>query len=177
MKKECDNEFYRENFMKEIENISAGKIIGIGKLKIFLSEAFPFEIPTLSFLMAKDEKGCFTAICIQLLIQGYGETADAAKRNIKDHVLDYLAELFSASKENAWEQLHELFNDDFSKELWAVYRDMQLNLSEMGINTSLRSAMVDRILELEKQIAELKATIEKNEKQIDVKIVDYKEVA
>lgn len=163
--------------MKAIKKIESGKVVGIGKLKIFMTENFPHEIPTLSFVMAKDSDGHFVATCIQLIIEGIGETTDSAMENMRTHVMDFLTTLFTEmSSDDVWEQLHELFNENMMQDLWAVYRDFQLNLAEQGISTSTKSALYDRIAELEKQIADLKALVEKNER-FEIRIVDYKEAA
>lgn len=93
------------------------------------------------------------------------------------HIMDYLETLFSElDVGDAWEQLHELFNEGMMQELWTVYRDFQLNLAEQGISTSMKSALYDRIADLEKQIADLRAIAEKNEK-FEIRIVDYREAA
>ncbi|MBR6295231.1 MAG: hypothetical protein IKR40_01990 [Treponema sp.] len=163
--------------MKTINNIESGKVVGIGKLKIFMTENFPHEIPTLSFVMAKDKEGRFVATCIQLIIEGVGETTEAAMENMRSHVMEYLQTLFSElDSEDVWNQIHELFNEPMMQELWSVYRDFQLNLAEQGISTSTKSALYDRIAELEKQIADLRALVEKNDK-FEIRIVDYKEAA
>ena len=163
--------------MKEIENIASGKVVGIGKLKILMTKKFKHEIPTLSFIMAKDKDGRFVATCIQLVIEGFGETTDAAMNNMRSHIMDYLNTLFSELEvADAWEQLHELFNENSMQGLWAVYRDFQLNLAEQGISTSMKAALYEKIAELTKQIADLEASVKKNEK-FDIRIVDYKEAA
>ncbi|MBD5435548.1 MAG: hypothetical protein HDR36_03390 [Treponema sp.] len=163
--------------MKEIENIESGKVVGIGKLKIFMTEKFKHEIPTLSFIMAKDKDGRFVATCIQLIVEGFGETTDAAMESMRSHVMEYLETLFSKLEvDDAWEQMHELFNENSMQGLWSAYRDFQLNLAQQGISTSMRSALYNKIAELEKQIADLKASAEKNEK-FEIRVVDYKEAA
>ena len=163
--------------MKDIANIESGKIVGIGKLKIFMTEKFKHEIPTLSFVMAKDKDGRFVATCIQLIVEGFGETTDAAMESMRSHVMEYLETLFSKLEvDDAWEQMHELFNENSMQGLWSAYRDFQLNLAQQGISTSMRSALYNKIAELEKQIADLKASAEKNEK-FEIRVVDYKEAA
>lgn len=62
--------------MRKIRDIESGKVVGIGKLKIFMTEEFQHEIPTLSFVMAKDNSGHFVATCIPLIVEGVGETPD-----------------------------------------------------------------------------------------------------
>lgn len=167
--------------MKDIKDIVISSsnatlhIIGIGKLKIYMTEAFPHEIPTLSFIMSKDKEGRFIATCIQLIVEGVGNTADSAKENMKQHIIDFLLTLFeNTTRDVAWEQLHLLFNDTTTSDLWTAYRDFQLNLAEQGINTSASVALYDKIANLEKQIVDLKTLLAKKEK-FEIKIVDYQE--
>ncbi len=163
--------------MRLIANIKSGKVVGIGKLKIFMTKDFPHEIPTLSFVMAKDTEGRFVATCIQLIVEGVGETPDSAMENLRSHVIDFLTTIFSSlSPDEVWEHLHDLFNESFTQELWGVYRDFQLNLAEQGISTDTKAALYDRIAALEKQIADLRALEGKNDK-FEIRIVDYKEAA
>ena len=111
-------------------DIPCGVVVGIGNLKILASDSFPHGIPTLSFTVAKDKSGCFTATCIQLVLEGDGETPEMAIINMLNTVISFLTKLFSTEKTKgtAWEQLHELSNDNITKDYWNAYRDMQLNM-------------------------------------------------
>lgn len=158
--------------------VPAGIVVGIGKLKIFVTSSFPFEIPTLSFLVAKTGDGNFVSTCIQLMIDGEGETPTSAINSLKGNVLDYLKTLFGSEyKDSAWDSLHDLFNDDFSNSYWKAYRDIQLNLAQNGISTDSKSALYELINKLQKQISDLEEVINKDEKDISVKVVDYQEPA
>jgi hypothetical protein len=160
--------------------LPCGVVVGIGKLKVFASDYFSHEIPTLSFTVAKDDSGCFTATCIQLVLEGDGRTPDAAISNMRNTVLDFLTRLFSTekTKDSAWAQLHELYNDSISGDYWKAYRDMQLNLAEQGISTDTKQIYIDEITELKKRIVELEGIIASDSKKsFTVKIVDYQESA
>ena len=160
--------------------LPCGLVVGIGKLKVFASKSLPHEIPTLSFTVAKDKSGCFTATCIQLVLEGDGGTPDAAITNMQNTVVNFLTKLFSTGKTKgtAWEQLHELYNNSIAKDYWNAYRDMQLNLAERGISTDSKQIYLDEITELKKRIAELEGIIASNlTKSFTTKIVDYQELA
>ena len=160
--------------------VLAGEVIGIGKLKIFATEDFSHIIPTLSFVVAKDNKGIFTATCIQLLIDGDGGTPNAAMKSMGAHVKDFLTTLFGndKTKEQAWAQLHDLYQDSFAEPYWNAYRNVQLNLAEQGINTDSKTAVFNYIAKLEKQIADLRAIIESQPiANFEPTVVDYEEPA
>lgn len=162
--------------MKVIKDIPSGKVIGAGKIKIFMTTEFPYEIPTLSFIVSKDNGGNFISTCIQLIIDGSGETPQSAMQNMKSHIIDFLTTLFlPENKEFSWEQLHSLFNDTMTQDLWCAYRDFQLNCAEKGISTSVSNVLYDKIAELNKQIADLQSVIKKKNNKIETKIVEYKE--
>lgn len=161
--------------MKGSITIPTGKVIGIGKLKVFATDAFPHEIPTLSFLVSRAEGGMFVSTCIQLMLDSEGETPNQACDRLKNLVLHHLNTLFEKCKENSWESLHKSFNDNFSAPYWDAYRDFQLNLAEQGISTDTKTALYKRITELEGQINDLRAMIDNSNKSLSAKIVDYQE--
>lgn len=163
--------------MKENITVPTGKVVGIGKLKVFTTEEFPYEIPTLSFLVSRAEGGMFVATCIQLMLDSEGETPNQACDGLKNIVLHHLNVLFSRSGNSAWDSLHETVNDDFSASYWKAYRDFQLNLSEQGISTDTKTALYKRISELERQINDLRAMIDNSNVRLSAKIVDYQERA
>jgi hypothetical protein len=43
-----------------------GKVVGIGKIKIFPSNRLPYEVPMLSFLVVQENDGTFASICLHL---------------------------------------------------------------------------------------------------------------
>lgn len=158
--------------------LESGKVIGIGKLKIFITDNFPHEIPTLSFLVAKNKDGKFISTCIQLLVDGEGETPDSSIKDLENKILDYLEIVFSDdNKKNSWDILHNAFNDDFASDYWKAYRNFQLNLAEKGISTNSKSALYKLITKLKKQISDLEEVTNKTEYGIELKVVDYQESA
>lgn len=163
--------------MEKSIKVPTGKVVGIGKLKVFTTEDFPFVIPTLSFIVSRAENGMFVATCIQLMLDSEGETPTQAYDGLKNIVLHHLDVLFSKDKTIAWNFMHESFNDDVGTEYWKAYRNFQLNLAEQGISTDTKTALYKRISELEEQINDLKAMIDNTNVRFSAKIVDYKEQA
>lgn len=154
---------------------SVGKVVGIGKLKIFATPDFPHEVPTLSFIVSRAESGMFVATCIQLMLDSEGETPNQACDGLKNIALHHLNMLFGRGEAVAWNSLHGAFNDDVSDLYWKAYKDFQLNLAEQGISTDTKTVLYERISELERQINDLRAMIDNSNVRFSVKIVDYQE--
>ena len=166
--------------MKDNIVLPCGTVVGIGKLKVFVSNSFPHEIPTLSFTVAKDEKGCFTATCIQLVIEADGDTPNAAIKNMQGRVIYFLNTLFTKqeTKDFAWEQLHELYNTTVMQQYWQAYRDFQLNLAENGVSTDTKRVYQEEISKLKQRIIDLEAMLGlESIREIETKIVEYQENA
>lgn len=159
--------------MKEEIKIPTGLVVGIGKIKVFKTKQFPHNIPTLSFIVAKEGES-YTASCLHLLLDATAKNENDAINSLRNVCCDFLSDLFSSGIDSAWEQLHELFTTDCVNEFWAGYRDCQLNLAEKGIDTS------DSIIKsLTKRIKELKAELaqyEDSKKEIEIDVVEYDQV-
>lgn len=166
--------------MTERVLLPSGVAVGIGKLKIFASEEFPHEIPTFSFIVTKNDTGTFTATCLQLIIDGCGDTPNSATVNMREHVIDFLDTLFSMKNHrvSAWDQLHNLYSESIMAYYWKAYHDIQLNLAENGVCTDMRKIYMDEITELKKRIADLEAIVNTTAKEkFTARIVDYQEPA
>lgn len=149
--------------------ISRGEVVGIGKIKVFPSNNLPYEIPMLSFLVVKEQENVYSSICIHLHIDGDGASPEAARENMKDHILDFLHENFTKERANglAWDHLKDLFLlDDATKELWDAYRTLQVKFAQDGIKTDITSELLDRIEYLHNQINKLNTVKEKLEKKL-----------
>ncbi len=145
--------------MRQDITVPTGKVIGIGKLKVFASDDFPYIVPTLSFVVARTEEGEYTASCMQLLLDGAADNEIDAVERLNKSCKNFLQQLFRRLKPaDAWEQLHELMEDSASQDYWIAYRDMQLNLAEHGIDLKFeRDKFYEaRIQELQRQIERLK---------------------
>jgi hypothetical protein len=168
---------------KDNVSISRGVVVGIGKIKVFPSNSFPYEIPMLSFLVVKEEENVYTSICIHLRIDGDGASPEEARENMKDHILDFLHENFTKDRAQgpAWDHLKNLFlQDDAAKELWDAYRTLQVKFSQDGIKTDITADLLDRIEYLQNQIKKLNIVKEKLEKKLagEVEISwEYRNVA
>lgn len=160
--------------------VSRGEVIGIGKLKVFPSVNFAYEIPILSFMVIKTSEK-YVSICVQLFIEGSGDTADEAQKAMQASCYSFLQINFSHEycRENAWENLKNLFkSNELNNELWNAYREIQLILAENGVCTDIKIRMKRRIEDLEKQIVELTVNKEKEKEDNDffyLEIVKYEE--
>lgn len=140
--------------MKSDIKVPTGTVVGIGKLKIFATERFPHEIPTLSFLVAKGEDGLYVSSCLHLLLDGHGKTVKESIENMQSICQDFLTMLFEneKSKATAWDQIRESFTDNGISEYWAAYKEMQVNFAERNISTSIQSALEKQIRELQEEL-------------------------
>jgi hypothetical protein len=167
--------------MTEAITVPRGEVIGIGKLKVFPTNAFPYEIPMLSFLVIKTDPDSYVSTCIQLHVDGYGENPDKAKEDMKENCIAFLHDNFNnpRAKDKCWVNLHGLFTDS-PQDLWEAYRNIQLDLAEQGVSTDITSFLIDRIADLEQQVVFLKAVKEKTahgDTSFEAKIIDYRATA
>jgi hypothetical protein len=161
--------------------VERGEVIGIGKLKIFPTNAFPYEIPILSFMVIKTDSDSYVSTCIQLQLDGYGENPDRAKENMKENCANFLRENFTdpRAREKCWDNLQELFAMS-PQELWRPYRRIQLDLAEQGVSTDITSVLIDRIADLERQVAVVKAVKEKaaaGGDSFEAEFIEYRQTA
>jgi hypothetical protein len=169
--------------MNRTVKISRGIVVGIGKLKVFPSNTFPYEIPMLSFLVVQEQENVYSSICMHLHIDGDGASPEEARENMKDHILEFLFENFKENRAEgpAWDYLNELFQiDDTTRELWNAYRTSQIKYSQNGVQTDITSELLDRIEKLQNQINRLMTVKEKLEKKLAEKteiIMEYQKVA
>jgi len=169
--------------MNQSVKISRGIVVGIGKLKVFPSYNFPYEIPMLSFLVVQEQENTYSSICMHLHIDGDGASPEEARENMKDHILEFLEMNFRGNRAEgpAWDHLNELFQiDDTTRELWNAYRTSQIKCSQYGIQTDITVELLDRIEKLQNQINRLTNVKEKIEKKLAEKTEiswEYQKVA
>jgi len=169
--------------MNRTVKISRGVVVGIGKLKVFPSNTFPYEIPMLSFLVVQEQENVYSSICMHLHIDGDGASPEEARENMKDHILEFLFENFKENRAEgpAWDHLNELFQiDDTTRELWNAYRTSQIKYSQNGVQTDITAELLDRIEKLQNQINRLMTVKEKLEKKLAEKTeisMEYQKVA
>jgi len=116
--------------MNQTVKVSRGIVVGIGTLKVFPSNTFPYEIPMLSFLVVQEQENTYSSICMHLHIDGDGASPEEARESMKDRILEFLDENFKGNRANgpAWDYLNELFQiDDTTRELWDAYHSSQRN--------------------------------------------------
>lgn len=137
--------------MKEQIKVPTGDVVGIGKIKVFATDNFQKEIPTLSFIVAEKD-GRFTGTCIPLCIDCSADTTKEVCDKLSKLCEEFLSDLFNFNSQNAWNQLHELFNSIASEDFRKAYYDVQLNLAEKGI--SYTSGMEDYLAKKLKEAQE-----------------------
>ena len=117
-------------------NTDRGKAVGIGTINILNMRKNGKVLPVFSFIVFegnKEEATPFIATCIDLRIDGYGNSDRTAIENMNKHVFSFLIENFTnpKCKNAAWENLERLARfDDWSKELWNIYRAVQYKFAE-----------------------------------------------
>jgi len=131
-REEIEDELYFMSFPKEHIlgkeiKFTRGNVVGIGKVKIPLLPMFCYNIKWLSFLDVQKSENSFVSICVNLRIDGYGETREEAENDMFDSVIYFLYQNFSKlSLNDAWENLNGLYKpNDRSKKLWDVYHEAQ----------------------------------------------------
>jgi hypothetical protein len=164
-----------------------GRVRGIGELTVS-STALP-EIPLLSFIVIKmedtDERFpvfAYVSTCIQLQMDGYGETAKEAIDNMCKHCAEYLEAIFTDEKckQHAWRNLRELFHlGETSLKLQNAYNDARLSLAEQGKYFDITSTLMAVIKEKDAELARLKARdkAESDKDDVSVKVIQYEEAA
>jgi hypothetical protein len=163
-----------------------GRVRGIGELTV--SSDMP-AIPLLSFIVIKmkdtDERFpvfAYVSTCIQLQMDGYGETVEEAIKDMCKHCAEYLETLFTDEKckRYAWRNLRELFHlDETSLELQNAYNDARLNLAEHGKYADITTTLMAVIKEKDAELARLKARdkTEIDKDGVSVTVIQYAEAA
>ena len=134
-REEMENELYlifppKEHKLHEELKVSRGNVVGIGKVKIPTISMFDYNIKWLSFLDIQESETSFVSTCINLRIDGYGETKEEAENDMFESIIYFLCQNFSKLPfYDARENIYELYeSDSWSKELWDVYHKAQAQL-------------------------------------------------
>jgi len=133
--------------------LAKGEVVGIGKVKVHMTEGFAYDIPLLSFITAKakkvtprkprtpqaaakEAKKAFVSTCINLRVNGYGETPEKAEADMVESTYFVLLAIFQMggrSVEEAWAQILKWFkSDEWSNERWDAYSEVQIRQSMQG---------------------------------------------
>lgn len=157
--------------MKNNITVPTGKVVAIGELKIVMRGRFAFELPTLSFIVAENDNGGFTASCLHLMLDASANDDRAAVNNMKDTCAEFVKRLFDKTPDTAFDQLHELFTEPIG-EWWNAYKDFQLNLVESGKYSSdgIVRQLAERVLKLE-----TKQSNKENTQILFVSVIDYQD--
>jgi len=122
--------------MNEIFCTNRGVAVGIGTINILKMKINSKVLPVFSFIVLKgnkEEGELFIATCIDLRIDGYGNSELNAIENMNKNVFCFLLDNFTNPKcrNNAWSNLEKLARfDDWSKELWNIYKAIQYKFAE-----------------------------------------------
>jgi Zn-dependent peptidase ImmA (M78 family) len=147
-RKEIKDELYFISFPEEHTlsrelKIARGNVVGIGKVKIpSIPMLFDYNIKWLSFLDIQKSENYFISTCINLRVDGYGETKEEAESDMFESIIYFLYQNFSnLSFNDAWENIYDLYkSDDWSKELWDVYHEAQIQLiNKIELKTELEN--------------------------------------
>ena len=142
--------------MNRTVKVSRGTVVGIGRVKIPMTQEFNYVIQLLSFIDIKESENSFISTCIHLHIDGYGKTIEEAEEDMVENIYYFLCENFKKLPyENAWDNLLDLYkSDEWSNELWNAYHEVQIHFSMMRIPTDNIANLLNRINELEERIRE-----------------------
>jgi Zn-dependent peptidase ImmA (M78 family) len=134
-REEIENELYlislpKEHTLSRKLRVSRGNVVGIGKVKIPSTPILNHNIKWFSFLDIQESENSFVSTCINLRIDGYGETKEEAENDMFESMIYFLYQNFNKlSSKYARENINELYeSDDWSKELWDVYHKAQVQL-------------------------------------------------
>jgi hypothetical protein len=88
----------------------------------------------------KDKHGGFVSSCIELQMDGYGNDAADAQKDMLSNVEYYLKANFTECKDHCWSNLANLICDrgSSSRELWEKYNLFQLIQAERRAENELR---------------------------------------
>ena len=109
--------------------IARGNVVSIGKIEIKKTSDFDYDLQLLSFLDIKESDTSFVSTCIDLRIDGYGDTIEKAENDMIESIVYFLHKNFSLLSHNdAWKNIKKLYkSDEWSKELWDAYFKVNYN--------------------------------------------------
>ena len=127
-----------------------GEVVGIGTINILTTKKNGKVLPVFSFIVLKgnkEENNSFIATCIDLRIDGYGNSELNAIESMNKHIFSFFVENFSnpKCKGSAWDNLERLARfDDWSKGLWNIYRTVQYKFAEKNKSLYSMSLMSEK---------------------------------
>jgi hypothetical protein len=151
-----------------------GTVVGIGRVKIprMPKHGFDYEVPVFCYIAVKSahdepttvewDGGNYIATCINLRIDGYGNTCEEAERNMARNVFEYVHKIFRHNESNAyaaWDNILSLWlSNGRSSQLWDAFNTAQIELAKTGRSldsSTAQSKAYEKIIELEKKVREL----------------------
>jgi hypothetical protein len=176
-----------EEMNYDLSHVSIGNAVAIGKIRLVPSDGVKYHMPMLHFIVLKDSQGAYSSTCIQLRVEGFGNTIDDTLADLKTNILDFVKGTFTNAPEleDAYGSFYSLMEiDSWAAEWWNAYRKLQMKLSLRGIKTDFFEVLEDEINFLKKRIADLESAQNKykfltlkKEQELSVEIVDFREVA
>ena len=152
----------------EAIKVPKGEVLWIGDINILPIEGIIEHFPRLSFLtvrarkivprkprtpeaLAKEARKAFICTCINMQINGYGETPEKAEMNMLERTYDILLCYLGMSHEG-WDIIRELFKSrEESSGLWDAYNEAQIRMMISALSGSGHSDLSFRIYELRPQ--------------------------
>lgn len=168
----------------DLSKVSIGNAAAIGKIRLLPSNTTPHHLPMLHCIVLKDAQGCYSAVCIQLRLTGYGNTIQSSMEHLKESILDFVKGTFDKAPavEDAYGSLYSLMEiDPWAEEWWNAYRKLQMKLALQGIKTDFYEKLEEEINSLKKKIIDLESAQKiysfKKEQKLIAEIIDLHEVA
>lgn len=169
----------------DLSCVSIGNAVAVGKIRLVPSDEMNHHMPMLHFIVLRDSGGTYSATCIQLRVEGYGNTIDSSLDDLKKNVLDFVNGTFknAPSVEDAYGSLYSNMEiDSWAAEWWNAYRKLQMKLSIRGIKTDFYEELEEEINSMKKRIADLESAQKiyvalKKEHDLSAEIIELKEVA
>lgn len=169
----------------DLSQVSIGNAVAIGKIRLLPSEGFTHHMPMLHFIVLIDPQGIYSATCIQLRVDGYGNTINDSLDELKSNILSFVKGTFknAPTVDDAYGSFFSLMEiDQWAAEWWNAYRKLQMKLSLRGVKTDFYEELEDEINSLKKRIADFESAQKKymafkKETEISAEIIDLKAVA
>jgi len=148
-----------------------GTIFRIGRVKVpKIPGQFDYEIPVLCFVVIErpldnvngEGNSKYIATCINLQIDGYGNTPEEAQNEMAASVGEYIYSQFGSNPDNpeiAWNNIFSLWrSNEESSILWDKFNVVQIELAKKGKSTDGRyDTLKMKFNELKKELRSLKA--------------------
>lgn len=169
----------------DLSSVSIGNAFAIGKIRLLPGDAMNHHMPMLHFIVLNNGDSGMSATCIQLRVDGYGDTIDECLKDLERNVSDFVKGTFknAPTLEDAYGSFYSLMEiDPWAAEWWDAYRKLQMKLSLSGIKTDVFELLEDEIKDLKKKIIDLESAQKiyrefRREQEFSAEIVDFRKIA